>query len=78
MNLAQIIKIKEEQPFFYKGEKTKIEWREKTDEMVGTTKDGIEMWLHHFAICFRYKNDLITLRSMHPSPAIVDMPNYSI
>lgn len=76
MNLQQIIEQSEKDSFKYGGEQQEVIWREHIDEVVGYGDDGGELKVRHFAIFFLPAN--VTLRSMHPSPKILQMPNYSL
>lgn len=76
MRLSEIIALKPEQNFSYKGIPAKVVWTEFTDEHVGETQSGIESMYFVFKMPFESIYKGITLRSVFPSPQNLRLPDY--
>jgi hypothetical protein len=71
MKLRAIMALKLEDEFLYKNEPVTVFWRDYAVE----TSHGNS--IEHFAVAFRNEiGEEVCLRSMHPKPEILELPDY--
>lgn len=80
--LQNLIDLKPNDPFFFRGERTTVKWRELKTEEVGekSNPDGTKtkLFSRHFSLCFVHQGFPFTLLSMFPDPAKLEMKEYTI